>query len=55
VDGVKKLTLKVPQRRPVLDYIKAQGRFRHLGEEDIAYIQAKVDDDYELMLAESEE
>jgi pyruvate ferredoxin oxidoreductase beta subunit len=55
VDGVRKLTLKVPQRRPVLDYIKAQGRFRHLGEEDIAYIQAKVDDDYELMLAESEE
>jgi pyruvate ferredoxin oxidoreductase beta subunit len=55
VDGVKRLTLKVPQRRPVGDYFKAQGRFRHLGDEDIAYIQKRVDEDYELLVAESPE
>jgi pyruvate ferredoxin oxidoreductase beta subunit len=51
-DGVKRITLEVPQRRPVLDYFKAQGRFRHLKEEDIAYIQEKVDENYALLLAE---
>ena len=55
VDGVKKLTLEVPQRRPVADYFKAQGRFRHLKEEDIAYIQSRVDEDYEALLAEASE
>ncbi len=53
VDGVKKITLEVPQRRPVLDYFKAQGRFRHLKEDDIAYIQHHVDEDYALLVAES--
>jgi pyruvate ferredoxin oxidoreductase beta subunit len=55
VDGVKKITLVVPERRPVLDYFKAQGRFRHLKEDDIAYIQEHVNEDYELLLAESQE
>ena len=53
-NGKKKLSLKVPQRRPVADYIKPQGRFRHLKEDDIAYIQKKVDEDYELLLSEVE-
>ena len=54
-NGVKRLTLRVPQRRPVRDYFKAQGRFRHLGDEDIAEIQKRVDEDYELLLAECAE
>ncbi|MDY6796256.1 MAG: pyruvate synthase subunit PorB [Actinomycetota bacterium] len=52
VDGKKKLTLEVPKRRPVADYLKPQGRFRHLDDEDIAFIQRKVDEDYEALLAE---
>ncbi len=53
-NGKKRLTLQVPERRPVIDYIKPQGRFRHLKEDDIAYIQKKVDEDYELLLREVE-
>jgi pyruvate ferredoxin oxidoreductase beta subunit len=55
VDGIKRITLIVPERRPVIDYFKAQGRFRHLKEDDIAYIQKHVDEDYELLLAQSAE
>jgi pyruvate ferredoxin oxidoreductase beta subunit len=55
VDGKKRITLRVPERRPVNEYFKAQGRFRHLKEEDIAFIQRRVNEDYELLLAESEE
>ncbi len=55
VDGKKRLTLRVPHRRPVKDYLKAQGRFRHLTEEDIQLIQEKVDQDYQLLLKELEE
>ncbi len=53
-NGKKTLSLKVPERRPVADYFKPQGRFRHLKEDDIAYIQKKVDEDYELLLSEVE-
>ncbi len=36
---------------PVRDYIKAQGRFAHLTQEAIEAIQAKVDTDWEKLLA----
>jgi len=32
--------------RPVSDYLKLQGRFRHLSEETIAEIQRRVDEEY---------
>ena len=43
-----KLTLNVdtPQLKPVEDYLKAQGRFRHLSPEDIAQIQESVTAEY---------
>jgi len=31
------------KRRPVEDYLKHQGRFRHLSPEDIKLVQQKVD------------
>jgi pyruvate ferredoxin oxidoreductase beta subunit len=43
-----KLTLNVdtPQLKPVEDYLKAQGRFRHLSPEDIKQIQEDVTAEY---------
>jgi pyruvate ferredoxin oxidoreductase beta subunit len=53
--GVKRLTVKVRERKPVRDYITAQGRFRHLTDEDIEFIQKRVDEEYERLLGEAEE
>jgi len=43
-DGKFKLTFKPPKRRPVAEYLKLQGRFRHLTDEEIAEIQRMVDE-----------
>jgi len=39
---------------PVGDYFKGQGRYRHLDEKLIAYIQEKVDEKWERLLKLSE-
>lgn len=54
-NGVKRLTVKVKERIPVKDYIRAQGRFRHLSDEDIEEIQRRVDEEFERMLRETGE
>ncbi|GAH82567.1 unnamed protein product, partial [marine sediment metagenome] len=41
-----KLNLDLPQLRPVQDYLKLQGRFRHLSEETVKEIQHRVDKEY---------
>ena len=46
-DGVWRVTVEVGKRVPVAEYLKGQGRFRHLTEQDIAYIQQRVDANYE--------
>lgn len=43
VNGVTKLTVQVPKREPVKRYLEAQGRFRHVKEEDVERIQSKAD------------
>jgi len=43
--GEFKLTFKPPKRRPVADYLKVQGRFRHLTDEETAEIQRMVDEE----------
>lgn len=43
-DGEFKLTLRVAKRKPVGDYIKLQGRFRHLPNEEVERIQKHADD-----------
>ena len=45
-NGQYKLNLKLPQLRPVQDYLKLQGRFRHLSQEHINKIQSRVSDEY---------
>jgi len=45
-NGEYKLSFNFPQLRPVTDYMKLQGRFRHLSEETLREIQHRVDKEY---------
>jgi pyruvate ferredoxin oxidoreductase beta subunit len=45
-DGVYKISLELPRLKPVTDYMKLQGRFRHLSEEVIKQIQKRVEQEY---------
>ena len=50
-DGKYKLSIDFPKLRPVNDYLKLQGRFRHLGEETIEKIQLRVEEEYAKLMA----
>jgi pyruvate ferredoxin oxidoreductase beta subunit len=45
-NGKYKINLNPATLKPVSDYIKTQGRFRHLSEGAIVHIQQKVDEDW---------
>ena len=45
-NGQYKLSLDMDELRPVTDYMKLQGRFRHLSENDTNVIQQRVIEDY---------
>src|SRR4030042_2083607 len=49
-NGVYKMSLDIPKLRPVLEYIKTQGRFRHLSDDMIAKIQQRVNKEYAKLL-----
>ena len=51
IDGRYVLSRDVKKPIPVADYLKNQRRFRHLKEEDIAYIQGRVDKDWDRLMA----
>ena len=51
IDGQFILTRDIKKPIPVAEYLASQRRFRHLKEEDIAYIQEKVDAEYERLKA----
>lgn len=42
-----------PDDLPVEDYLKPQGRFRHLTEEDVDIIQERVDYEWKILLQRS--
>jgi pyruvate ferredoxin oxidoreductase beta subunit len=42
--GVLKITQVVKERKPVVEYLKLQGRFRQLGEKETQTIQASIDE-----------
>jgi pyruvate ferredoxin oxidoreductase beta subunit len=53
-NGVYKMSLDLPQLRPVKDYLKIQGRFRHLSDDNIGKIQARVELEYQKLLEKAE-
>lgn len=44
------LNINVPNPKPVMDYLKLQGRFRHLKEDETLVIQKNVDSEWELLM-----
>ncbi len=50
-EGKYHLSVEVPKLRPVEDYLKIQGRFRHLTPDLIEKIQERVTQDYNKLLA----
>ncbi|MCX5840309.1 MAG: pyruvate synthase subunit PorB [Deltaproteobacteria bacterium] len=50
-NGKYRLTVEIPEpHRPVGDYLKLQGRFRHLDPADIAKVQALVDKEFRKLM-----
>ena len=54
VNGRLKLDMVMEKRKPVIDYLKPQGRFRHLKAEQIEEIQKDVDSYYEELVYRAE-
>tara|TARA_Y100000310_G_scaffold282785_1_gene304262 strand:+ start:581 stop:1492 length:912 start_codon:yes stop_codon:yes gene_type:complete len=50
-NGKLTFTKKITKRRPVKEYLKMQGRFKHLTDKDTAEIQKFVDKNYEWLLS----
>lgn len=46
INGKYRLSLDIPELKPVAAYLKQQGRFKHLTEDVIARIQTRVEEDY---------
>jgi len=51
--GTYRLSLDFPRLRPVADYMKLQGRFRHLSPDTVQTIQARVIEKYEKLKAKA--
>ena len=49
-NGMYKITVEVPQLRPITEYFAGQRRFRHLSEDNIAKIQKRVELEYQKLL-----
>lgn len=50
IDGVYKMSVEPATLRPVTDYFKGQGRFRHLTPDIIEKIQKRVVEEYQIVL-----
>lgn len=44
------LNIKLREKKPIEDYLRLQGRFRHLNEKEIKYMQEEVDKKWERLL-----
>lgn len=50
VNGQYKMSIDLPKLRPIRDYMKIQGRFRHLSDDTIQQIQNRVELEYQKLL-----
>jgi pyruvate/2-oxoacid:ferredoxin oxidoreductase beta subunit len=51
VDGIEyRITQKISRPRPVSDYMKPQGRFSKVTEEEMSFFQQRVEKDYAMLL-----
>jgi pyruvate ferredoxin oxidoreductase beta subunit len=53
-NGSYKLSMELPELRPVQDYFKLQGRFRHLSEDTVKEIQERVNKEYSTLKERAE-
>lgn len=49
-DGVYKINKKIKNPKPVSEYLKLQGRFRHLPEDQLQFIQNEVNKDWDRLV-----
>jgi pyruvate ferredoxin oxidoreductase beta subunit len=49
VNGRYRMSIDFPQLRPIKEYIKLQGRFRHLTDDMMQQIEKRVHEEYELL------
>lgn len=50
IDGIHyKQTIKVKERKPLKEYLKYQGRFKHLPEDQVQFLQDFIDENYGLL------
>ena len=54
IDGQYHLTVDFPRLRPIKDYFKYQGRFRHLTDDLIAQIEERVHREYHALKEKSQ-
>jgi pyruvate ferredoxin oxidoreductase beta subunit len=54
VDGAHRMTFVPERKRPIKDYMKGQGRFRHLDDKVVGLIQERVDREWEKLLKKCE-
>ncbi len=54
VNGKYRMTVQPPKLRPIIDYLKPQGRFRHLRQPELDHIQKYTLAQYELLLNKCE-
>ncbi|RLB58398.1 MAG: pyruvate synthase subunit beta [Deltaproteobacteria bacterium] len=50
VDGVLRMTVQPEKLRPLKDYLKPQGRFRHLDDDTIARMEQRLHQEYQKLL-----
>ncbi len=53
-NGQYKMSIELPKLKPVKDYLKQQGRFRHLSDDIIAKIQERVEIEYQKLVEKAE-
>jgi pyruvate ferredoxin oxidoreductase beta subunit len=54
-NGQYKMSLDLPKLRPVKDYLKLQGRFRHLSDDTISTIQERVEIEYQKLVEKAKD